>query len=146
MTLAPRPTDAELQAIAAQRGVKDWQNSMLPDVKPLRAATVEVAELYEGMNKTERKRAEELEAMKRSGEIVEWWYEAVTLKLAHDCRYTPDFLIQENDGRLRFEETKGFWRDDAKVKTRVAVRIFPFPLRVLKVRKGGGWNIEIVHA
>jgi hypothetical protein len=96
------------------------------------------------MNKTEKARAIELEALKRSGQIVGWWYEAVTFKLADDCRYTPDFLIQESDGSLRLEETKGFWRDDAKVKTKVYASRFPLPLRVL-VKSKSGWDIEEVR-
>lgn len=104
-----------------------------------------VRNIFAGMNKTEERRAVELEALKRDGQIVNWWYEAVTFKLADDCRYTPDFLIQERDGSLRLEETKGFFRDDAKVKTRVMASKFPFPLRILKLRKGGGWDIQEVR-
>lgn len=100
--------------------------------------------LFAGMNKTEERRAIELEAMKRDGLIADWWYEAVTFKLADDCRYTPDFLIQERDGSLRLEETKGFFRDDAKVKTKVMATTFPFPLRVLRWEKGG-WAVEEIR-
>lgn len=107
-------------------------------------ALAPIRDLYAGMNKTEKARAVELEAMKRSGLIADWWYEALTLKLADDCRYTPDFLIQERDGSLRLEETKGFWRDDAKVKTKLCVVRFPFPLRVLKKAKQG-WDVEDVR-
>jgi hypothetical protein len=112
--------------------------------KPLRVADAKapVPDLYVGMNKTERRRAEELQAMKLRGEIVAWWFGAVTFKLADDTRYTPDFLVQECDGSLRCEEIKGFWRDDAKVKTKVFARCFPFPLVVLKkAAKGHGWAI-----
>lgn len=97
-------------------------------------------DLYEGMNKTEKARAIELEAMKRTGKIAGWWFEKVTLKLADDTRYTPDFMIQENDGSIRFEETKGFWREDAKVKTKVAASLFPFPIRSLS-KTSTGWAI-----
>lgn len=106
--------------------------------------TAPLRDLYAGMNKTEKARAVELEAMKRAGQIAAWWYEALTLKLADDCRYTPDFLIQESDGSLRLEETKGFWRDDAKVKTKTCVQRFPFPLRVLRKTKTG-WEVEEVR-
>jgi hypothetical protein len=82
-------------------------------------------DLFAGMNGTERRRAIELEAKKRDGQIREWRFEQVTLKLAPDCRYTPDFYVIENDGRVRMEETKGHWRDDAKVKIRLAARLFP---------------------
>lgn len=88
------------------------------------------------MNKTEAARAVELEALKRSGNIAAWWYERFTFKLADDCRYTPDFVIQDPDGSLRAEETKGFWRDDAKVKVRVFATMFPIPIRALLLKKG----------
>lgn len=98
-------------------------------------------DLFEGMNKTERKRAIELEALKRDGGIREWWYEKITLKLADDCRYTPDFAIVENDGRLVFEEIKGFWRDDAKVKIKVAAAQFPSTFAAMRLEKGQ-WKRE----
>jgi hypothetical protein len=98
-------------------------------------------DLFEGMNKTEKHRAIQLEALKRDGQIREWWYEMITLKLADDCRYTPDFAIVENDGHLRFEEVKGFWRDDAKVKIRVAAAHLPCRFTALQL-KGGEWKTE----
>lgn len=102
---------------------------------------------HRGMNKTEQRRAIELEALKRSGKIVEWWYEAWTFKLADDTRYTPDFIVQENDGLLRAEEIKGFFRDDARVKVKVFAAKFPLPLVVLKAKKGGqGWDEEHFNA
>jgi hypothetical protein len=90
------------------------------------AARTIVPDLYAGMNKTEKARAIELEAMKRTGLILAWYYEKITIKLADDTRYTPDFFVVENDGACRFEETKGFWRDDAKVKLKVAAAQVPF--------------------
>jgi hypothetical protein len=53
------------------------------------------------------------------------FYEAVTLKLAADTRYTPDFMVMEDDGTITFVECKGFWRDDAKVKIKVAAEMYP---------------------
>jgi hypothetical protein len=97
------------------------------------------------MNRTEAAYSELLEARRLAGEIRAWWFEAVTLKLAHDCRYTPDFLVQLADGALECHECKGFWRDDARVKIKVAADKFPFRfVAVKKLRKkdGGGWQEE----
>jgi hypothetical protein len=98
------------------------------------------------MNKTEGRRAVELNALLRAGDIQSWAYEAITLKLAEDCRYTPDFFVVETSGRIRFEETKGFWRDDARVKIKVAAKQFPMfsfvALTARKARDGGGWKTE----
>jgi hypothetical protein len=80
-----------------------------------------------------RCRAGSVEAVRQ---IAAWWYERFTFKLADDCRYTPDFVIQDLDGSLRAEETKGFWRDDAKVKVRVFATMFPIPIRALLLKKG----------
>lgn len=105
-----------------------------------------VPDLFAGMNGTERRRGVELEALKRDGQIALWRFEAVTLKLAPDCRYTPDFYVLHNDGRVVLEETKGHWRDDAKVKIRVAARLFPeFEFRALRLERGQ-WQPEEYRA
>lgn len=93
------------------------------------------------MNKTEARYAAILEARKIAGEIREWHFEAVTLRLGDDCRYTPDFLVVLADGTLEFHETKGFWRDDAKVKVRVAASLFPFRFIAMRLVKGT-WHTE----
>lgn len=97
------------------------------------------------MNKLEQSRAHELEAMRQSGEIVGWWFEALTLKLAADTRYTPDFLVVYPDGRQVIEEVKGRWEDDARAKIKVAADRFPWEFVGLTRRKktdGGGWDRE----
>lgn len=78
------------------------------------------------MNKLEARYATQLEARKRAGEIVWWAYEAITLKLAPHTRYTPDFAVITSDGAVEFHECKGFWRDDARVKIKVAAALFPW--------------------
>lgn len=110
------------------------------------ALSLPAPDLFAGMNGTERRRGIELEAMKRDGLIREWRFESVTLKLAPDCRYTPDFYVIDNAGAVTLEETKGFWRDDAKVKIRVAARLFPeFTFRALRLVKGV-WHEEEYRA
>lgn len=108
-------------------------------------AVAKVVDLFADMNGTEKARAIELEAMRRDGRIASWAFERVTLKLADDCRYTPDFFVVDLLGGITFEETKGHWRDDAKVKIRVAAEQFPqftFRALVAKPKKdGGGWAI-----
>jgi hypothetical protein len=99
---------------------------------------------YAGMNKTEARRAQELEVKRRAGEIAGWWYEALTLKLADDTRYTPDFLVQYPSGQLELEEVKGFLREDAAVKIKVAAKLYPFRFTMYqrqKQKQGGGWKV-----
>lgn len=66
-----------------------------------------------------------------------------TLKLADMCRYTPDFFALV-DGVPTFFEVKGFMRDDAQVKLKVAARlhrIFKFVLVTRENKKlGGAWK------
>lgn len=95
------------------------------------------------MNKTEEARSRDLDAMQQRGEILDYWFEAMTFKLADDTRYTPDFLVLMPDGLLVVEEVKGFWQDDALVKIKIAAAMFPFPFVALKKRAlkdGGGWE------
>lgn len=102
------------------------------------------------MNTYEREYAERfLDAEQMAGEVAAYWFERFTFKLADDCRYTPDFLVQLEDGTLECREVKGgFFADDAKVKLTVAADMFPiftFKLCVKQSRKnGGGWKITTV--
>lgn len=98
------------------------------------------------MNKTEAKYAEELNAAMRKGEIEWWAFEPVKLKLADKTYYTPDFCVMNIDGTIDFIETKGFWEDDARVKIKVAAKLFPmfrFVALIPQSKKlGGGWKRE----
>jgi len=60
-----------------------------------------------------------------------------TLKLGHDCRYTPDFWALDELG-LRAIDTKGkhVW-EDSIIKLRIAARLFPF-FRFLKASEANG--------
>ena len=44
-----------------------------------------------------------------------------------------------SDGTVEFHEVKGFWKDDAKAKIKMAAAIFParFVAAVPKIRKAG---------
>ncbi len=97
------------------------------------------------MNKTEAAYADHLEMQRLAGEVLWYAYESVTLKLADDCRYTPDFAVVRADMSLEMHEVKGFWRDDARVKIKVAAEKFPFAfiaVTQVPVRQGGGWKFE----
>ncbi len=95
----------------------------------------------EGMNKTEALWADNLALLKRGSEIEWFMFEAVTFKLAKDTRYTPDFAVMLPDGLMQFHEVKGFWREDAKVKIKVAAAMFPFEFIAIK-RENGEWKRE----
>lgn len=107
------------------------------------------------MNNTEKRFLDEYITPKiQSGEWLDYWFESITLKLAADCRYTPDFMIQTKEGFLIMIEVKGttknktgqeipYSQDDSMVKVKVSPHHFPFefciahPSKVIK----GEWLI-----
>lgn len=96
-----------------------------------------------GMNKLEAAWAQELEAQQARGEIRWWKYEGVGLRLANRTFYHPDFIVMEASGAIRIDETKGFMRDDANVKLKVAAGMYPFTFRLVR-RKGKTWHIRTI--
>ena len=70
-------------------------------------------------------------------------YEATTLKLAKDLRYTPDFQIIDVNGHIWFFETKGFWRDDARAKIKMTAEKFQeYRFVSASWTKKDGWKFE----
>jgi hypothetical protein len=97
------------------------------------------------MNKLEEKMAAELDLLCKSGKVLKWWFEGITLRLAKATRYTPDFLVMLPDGTIECWEVKGHWEDDARVKIKVAAEMFPMRFKAFSPkpkRDGGGWKIE----
>lgn len=93
------------------------------------------------MNKTEAAYAEHLYALQLGDRVESWRFESVTLRLADATRYTPDFLVELVDGALELHEVKGFWRDDARVKFKVAAELFPMFQFVAVKRKNRQWDL-----
>ena len=98
------------------------------------------------MNKTEAEYAQLLAMRKQAGEVAWYRFEGVKLRLADKTFYSPDFAVMLANGQLEMHEVKGFWRDDARVKIKVAAEQFPF--RFIAVRKrakkdGGGFAEEV---
>lgn len=97
------------------------------------------------MNKTEQAYANQLEMRLRAGEIAWYRFEGIKLRLADKTFYTPDFAVMQANGELELHEVKGFWTDDARVKTKVAADQYPIRIIAVSARKasaGGGWEIE----
>lgn len=97
-------------------------------------------------NKTERAyELEVLEPGRAAGQIIDWVFEGIALRLAPKCFYHPDYLVITPQ-RFEIHEVKGHWHEDARVKIKVAAQMFPF-FRFVAVRKrlkreGGGWDCE----
>lgn len=97
------------------------------------------------MNKTEAAYAASLEFRKIAGNVAWYKFEGVKLRLADNTFYSPDFFVMLSDGQLEAHEVKGFWRDDAKAKIKIAADMYPFRFVAVKVKAkkdGGGWAIE----
>lgn len=95
-----------------------------------------------GMNRLEARFSMVLEAQRREGLILWWGFEAMKLRLAARTHYTPDFMVVTAEGEIVFYETKGFWRDDARVKIKVAAETYPFFRFVGVTNKGRQWQHE----
>jgi len=94
----------------------------------------------------ERKYADLLKTLVRDGQIVRWWHESMTLVVnsveGDKRRYTPDFLLEFPDGKLRIVEVKGFAREDSILKFEVAAERWPcFEFVMVGWSKQGGWTI-----
>jgi hypothetical protein len=94
------------------------------------------------MNKTETAYKKYLEGLKMSGNILWYAFEGLTFRLADNTRYTPDFIVLKKDMTLEAHEVKGFWRDDARVKIKVAADLYPIKFIAVKKPKCGGWEVE----
>lgn len=100
---------------------------------------------------------ERLTPMFASGLILGWSFEPITLKLADQVRYTPDFLLQMPDGTVELHETKAcrkggayLMEDDAWVKLKIADSIFAWMYRFARAGRlaksdGGGWRIDYLR-
>ncbi len=100
-----------------------------------------------GLNKTERRFYEGLKrGLCAFSGTMNWdciHVQAVTLKLADDCRLTVDFVCVDQVGHEDFIDVKGFQREDALIKMKVAARMFPhktFWIVKRDVKQPTGWN------
>jgi len=96
------------------------------------------------MNALERKYSETLGAQLSTGHIRRWDFEPLKFRLAANTFFTPDFIVIENDGSITAIEVKGFLRDDAAVKFKVAAAMYPWLYWVMVKKRakkhGGGWE------
>lgn len=99
------------------------------------------------MNQTEAAYAEHLEARKLAGEILDYKFHPMNIRLAKNTFYEVDFLVLAADMGLEIHETKGgFTSDKGQLKIKLVGETMPW-FRMLKVtkklkREGGGWKVE----
>lgn len=100
------------------------------------------------LNKTEAAYELELRARKMAGEVRWYGFECVKLRLADGAWYTPDFAVEMTDGSLAFHECKGFQREAAMVRFKVAREQFPWATFVLvkaQSQRGGGFDKHVLE-
>ena len=100
-----------------------------------------------GMNPTEARYADRLEILRRAGEIVSWKFEAIRLRLANGAWFKPDFLVvarNEDKGCdiHQIHEVKGFWREAARVRIKVAADLFKEYDFIVVKWEDGNWKKE----
>ncbi|MFJ9451488.1 hypothetical protein [Herbaspirillum sp. NPDC101397] len=99
------------------------------------------------MNKTEAAYAAYLGRQQLAGEILEFRFHPLRVRLADNTYYEIDFLVMGKDMGLEFHETKGgFTTDKGQMKIKLCAEALPF-IRMLKVTKladkdGGGWKTQ----
>jgi len=85
-------------------------------------------------------------AVLRANTALQWvGVQCLTVKIGDDCRFTPDFAAIDRSGKLLAYETKGFFRDDAKVKLKAAARQYPWIEFVLVTRTKGVFSISTIN-
>lgn len=89
------------------------------------------------LNKTEKAYLRYCEMLKRPQIRIQ----AITLKLAHDCRFTPDVSYLDENGRMVLVDVKGghTW-EDALIKIRVAARMFSEFRFILAKKNKSTWD------
>lgn len=95
------------------------------------------------LNKTESAFFENLKATMGA---AKHYAQSITFLIGNGVRFTPDFVsIFEFPKMIIAWETKGFMRDDAAVKIKVAAATYPsIVFKLVTRKKGGGWDVQEV--
>jgi hypothetical protein len=99
------------------------------------------------MNRTEESYAVRLEERRLKGEILGWWFEAVTFKFAEDARFKGDFLVLLADLTIEIVDVKGSGpiNEASTVRAKACADKFWFLTFVQekKLPKNAGWERKV---
>lgn len=140
--LPPRYQEQIRQQLAAVPRPKPNSAAILTPSRPVRRPTLR-QQSGDALNGLERAFLAHL-AVRKLGEVLT---QAITLKIANGCRYTPDFVEVRHGFALRAYEVKGFMREDAAIKIKVAAALFTWIefYLVTRPKSAGEWRIERVY-
>lgn len=84
-----------------------------------------------------------LAVLKHEGEILEYWYHPLTMKLPGGVRYTPDFMVWHAGGGVQIHECKGWSKNlrDGMTRLTIASGLFSCWRWKLVKRNKGQWDI-----
>lgn len=121
------------------------ENQTRQDSTSIKAkARLDVVTHDDKMNRLEAEWYQRLQLLIAAGEVDRIIYEGLKFRLADLTWYTPDFTVIMTDGSIEIHEIKGFRRDDALVKFKVAADQYPWirwiMVEKLPKKRGGGWN------
>lgn len=99
------------------------------------------------MNRTEQAYSQRLELMKHNGEILDWKFHPMNMRLAKNTFYEVDFLVLHKDMTIAIHETKGeYTSEKGQMKIKLAAEAMPwfkfFKCIKLAEKNGGGWKIK----
>lgn len=96
------------------------------------------------MNGTERDYGRYLDTRQAAGEVIWWAFNSIRLRIAQGnmlAWFKPDFVVMLASGAYEVHETKGYEREAALVRLKVAAGFFPFRFVLVK-RDGESWSFE----
>jgi hypothetical protein len=96
------------------------------------------------MNSWETSYAYALDLQRMAGLIRGWRFEPWKFILAPKTTYRPDFVVWMADGTVQVHEVKGFMREDAAIKIKVASEMNPWFRFFVVKKEGDGWELTEV--
>lgn len=141
-------TEDQLAELLQRRGVPSSTSQTDVSKPPFQPPANEAGAFARGrlpvhkMNKTEAEYSRHLELLKSAGEILWHRYAPMRLRLADGSYFKPDFGVLTRECLFELHETKGFWREAARVRIKVAAELFPFRFIAIKRAANGGWERE----
>jgi len=126
-----------------QEQIKGKEKKQQKAQKPAQKAKGSNSHTTSQMNQTEAEYGTMLDAQKRTGEIIDYRFESVNLRLGSDNHYRPDFMVLNSAFEIEFHEVKGgFWREDARVKIKSAAQQYPYFRFLVAQKKNRKWHYE----